>query len=112
VYRIAKEALRNAFQHSYGTQIEVELRYHGRQFRLRVRDDGQGVDPQILASGGREGHFGLKGMHERAELAGGRLKVWSARGAGTELELTIPGTRAYVGIANVVSAGRPMGTET
>jgi signal transduction histidine kinase len=109
VYRIAKEALRNAFQHSHGTRIEVELRYRVRQFRLRIRDDGQGIDPQILASGGREGHFGLRGMHERAELVGGRLGVWSARGAGTELELTIPGARAYTGTTNVVSAGRPMG---
>jgi signal transduction histidine kinase len=106
VYRIAKEALRNAFQHSHGTQIEVELRYHVRQFRLRIRDDGRGVDPQILASGGLKGHFGLKGMHERAELAGGRLRVWSVPGAGTELELTIPGARAYAATASEVSTGR------
>jgi signal transduction histidine kinase len=77
------------------------LRYHVRQFRLRIRDDGRGVDPQILASRGREGHFGLKGMHERAELAGGKLRVWSAGGAGTELEVTIPGTHAYAGTAKV-----------
>lgn len=95
VYRIAAEALRNAFQHSNGTRIEVELSYFARQFRLRIRDNGQGVASEVLASGGREKHFGLKGMHERAELAGGKLAVWSARGAGTELELTIPGTRAY-----------------
>jgi signal transduction histidine kinase len=95
VYRIAREALRNAFQHSQGTQIEVELRYHAGQFRLRIRDDGRGVDPEILDSGGRDGHFGLKGMRERAEIAGGKLRVWSARGAGTELEVTIPGARAY-----------------
>jgi signal transduction histidine kinase len=97
VYRIATEALRNAFQHSRGTRIEVELRFLVRQFRLRIRDDGLGVDAQILASGGRDGHFGLKGMHERAELAGGKLTVWSAQGVGTELELTIPGARAYSG---------------
>jgi signal transduction histidine kinase len=101
VYRIATEALRNAFQHSHGTQVEVELRYHVRQFRLRIRDDGRGVDPQILTSRGREGHFGLKGMHERAELVGGKLRMWSAGGAGTELEVTIPGTRAYAGTAKV-----------
>jgi signal transduction histidine kinase len=97
VYRIATEALRNAFQHSHGTQIEVELHYDVRWFRLRIRDRGQGVDPQILAAGGRPGHFGLKGMRERAELVGGRLAVWSAWGTGTEVELTIPGTRAYAG---------------
>jgi signal transduction histidine kinase len=97
VYRIAAEALRNAFQHSHATQIEVELHYHHRRFSLRIRDDGRGVDAQTLASRGREGHFGLKGMHERADLAGGKLAVWSARGVGTELELTIPGARAYSG---------------
>ena len=97
IYRIATEALRNPFQHSYGTRVEVELHYGVRQFRLRIRDDGQGIDAPILASRGRDGHFGLKGMHERAGLAGGKLVVWSARGAGTELELTIPGPRAYSG---------------
>lgn len=95
VNRIAAEALRNAFQHSNGTRIEVELSYFARRFRLRIRDNGQGFAGEVLASQGREKHFGLKGMHERAELAGGKLAVWSARGAGTELELIIPSARAY-----------------
>ena len=99
VYRIVAEALRNAFQHSHGTQVEVELRFDVRQFSLLIRDDGRGIDPQVLASGGRVGHFGLKGMYERAELAGGKLRLWSARGVGTELEVTIPGVRAYAGTA-------------
>ena len=95
VYTFAREALRNAFQHSQGTQIEVELSYHARRFRLRVRDNGQGFDAETLASRSQQGHFGLKGMQERAELVGGELALWSAPGAGTELELTIPATRAY-----------------
>ena len=95
VYRIAAEALRNAFQHSNGTRVEAELSYLARQFRLRVRDNGRGIANKVLVSQGREKHFGLKGMHERAALAGGKLALWSAPGAGTELELTIPGTRAY-----------------
>ena len=95
VYRIAAEALRNAFQHSCGTRIEAELRCGDRQFRLRIRDDGRGVDPKILAQGGRNGHFGLRGMRERAELAGGKLTVRSVPDAGTEVELTIPASRAY-----------------
>ena len=95
IYRIAGEALRNAFQHSQGTQIEVELRYDKQQFRLRVRDDGQGIDTKVLAEGSREGHYGLRGMHERAEVIGGRLRVWSGLGAGTELELIIAASRAY-----------------
>ena len=51
-YRIAAEAVRNAFRHSHGTQSEVELRYGKRQLRLRVRDDGRGIDGAVLAAGG------------------------------------------------------------
>lgn len=94
IYRIAAEALRNALRHSGGTQIEVEIQYEARQIQLRIRDDGRGIDETVLERG-REGHFGIRGMHERAKLAGGRLSVWSAPNSGTELELTIPGSRAY-----------------
>lgn len=94
-FRIAAEALRNAVHHSQGTQIEVELRYDSRQFRLRVRDDGHGTDPDILARGDAAGHFGLRGMRERAALAGGKLTLWSAPNAGMEVELIIPASRAY-----------------
>jgi len=95
IFRVAAEALRNAAQHSRGTRVEVELWYDPREFRLRVRDDGQGIDPSILAAGGRELHFGLRGMSERATLVGGKLTVWSAPGSGTEVELVIPGSKAY-----------------
>ena len=64
-------------------------------FRLRIRDDGKGIDPEILSATGREGHFGLHGMKERAEIANGKLEIWSREGAGTEIELTIPATSAY-----------------
>jgi len=95
VFRIAGEALRNAFRHAGAKQIEVEIRYDERQLRVRVRDDGKGIDPEVLREEGREGHFGLRGMRERAKLAGGKLAVWSGLDAGTEVELTIPGLRAY-----------------
>jgi signal transduction histidine kinase len=95
VFRIAGEALRNAFRHAGAKRIEVELRYDERQFRVRVRDDGKGIDPELLRAEGREGHFGLRGMRERAKLAGGKLTVWSGLDAGTEVELGIPGPRAY-----------------
>jgi signal transduction histidine kinase len=95
MFRIAGEALRNAFQHAGAKQIEVELRYDERQLRLRVRDDGKGIDLKLLAAEGRSGHFGLHGMRERAELIGGKLTVWSSPGSGTEIELTIPAARAY-----------------
>ena len=94
-FRIAAEALRNAVHHSQGTQIEVELRYDAHEFRLRVRDDGRGMDPNVLAQGDRAGHFGLRGMRERAALAGGKLTLWSAPDAGMEVELIVPASRAY-----------------
>jgi signal transduction histidine kinase/ligand-binding sensor domain-containing protein len=95
IYRIADEALRNAFRHAGAKQIELELRYDERQIRLRVRDDGKGIDLKFLAAEGRSGHFGLHGMRERAELVGGKLTIWSAPGSGTEIELSIPAARAY-----------------
>lgn len=95
VYRIASEALRNAFQHAEAKQIEVELRYDKRRFQLRIRDDGKGIDPNFLTAEGREGHFGLHGMRERAKLIGGKLTVWTALDSGTEIELNIPAARAY-----------------
>jgi PAS domain S-box-containing protein len=96
IYRIAGEALRNAFHHSQGTQIEVALRYDEERFRLRVRDNGKGIDAKVLAEGDREGHYGLCGMRERADLVAGKLDVRSEPDAGTEVELTIAASHAYV----------------
>jgi signal transduction histidine kinase/ligand-binding sensor domain-containing protein len=95
VYRVAREALRNAYQHADATRIVVEVRYDPRQFRLRVRDDGKGMDQKIVDEGGRAGHYGLPGMRERAKLLRGTLTIWSERESGTEVELTIPGSVAY-----------------
>jgi signal transduction histidine kinase/ligand-binding sensor domain-containing protein len=95
VYRIACEALHNAFRHAQAKLIEVEIQYARRQLRLRFRDDGKGIDPKILSEGGREGHFGLAGMYERAKLVGGKLAVLSKLDSGTEVELTIPASVAY-----------------
>lgn len=95
LYRVAGEALRNAYRHSCGTRIEVELCYDARHLRMRVRDDGRGIDPAILEAGGRSGHFGLRGMQERAALMRGKLAVWTAPGSGTEVELIVPGSDAY-----------------
>src|SRR5882757_8273264 len=82
IYRVASEALRNAFRHAQAKQIEVEFRYDERQLRLRVRDDGKGMDATFLAAEGRAGHFGLHGMRERAKLMGGKLTVWTAAQSG------------------------------
>jgi signal transduction histidine kinase len=95
VYRITGEAMRNAFRHSDAKHIEVEIHYDERRVRVRVRDGGKGIDPKLLSDDGREGHFGLRGMRERAKLIGGKLTVWSEPGAGTEVELSIPASRAY-----------------
>jgi len=95
VYRIAAEAMRNAFRHAQARQIEVEIQYEERQLRLRVRDDGKGVDPKLLDDEGRPGHWGLHGMHERAKLVGAHLDVWSKLDSGTEVELSIPASIAY-----------------
>jgi nitrate/nitrite-specific signal transduction histidine kinase len=61
-----------------------------------VRDDGRGIDPKVLAAG-REGHYGMHGMRERAEVIGGKLEIWSQVNAGSEVELTIPVNVAYAG---------------
>lgn len=94
-YKIAAEALRNSFNHAQANQVEVEIRYDSEQFRLRVRDDGKGIAPAVLASKASEGHFGLPGMRERAKIMGANLTVWSEVNAGTEVELRVPGTIAY-----------------
>ena len=96
VYRMTGEAMRNAFRHARARRIEVEIRYDARELRVRVRDDGIGIDASVLQEG-RAGHYGLPGMRERAKSIGGQLDVWSEHGAGTELELTVPAKVAYGG---------------
>jgi signal transduction histidine kinase len=96
-YCIGREAIINALTHSEGQHVEVEITYDSRQFRLRVRDDGRGIEPKILEAGGRSGHWGLQGMYERAQKIGGQLKFWSRPETGTEVELTVPGATAYQG---------------
>lgn len=95
VYRVARELLRNAFRHAEAGRIEVEIRYESRQLSVHVRDDGKGIDPEILKAGGRAGHWGLPGMRERVDRFGGKLEFWSEAGAGTEAVLTVPAAVAY-----------------
>jgi signal transduction histidine kinase/ligand-binding sensor domain-containing protein len=93
-YRIAGEALRNAFRHAQARRITVEIRYQKRQFSLTVRDDGKGINVDTMQLQ-PTGHFGLPGMRERAEIVGGKLEVWSQLESGTQVELSIPGSIAY-----------------
>ncbi len=94
VYRIAREVLRNAFRHARARQIEAEITYGESLLRLRIRDDGDGIAPEILEEG-RPGHYGLPGIRERAKQIGAKLDIWSGAGTGTEVDLSVPGSVAY-----------------
>ena len=94
VYRIGREAVVNAFRHSHAKNITVEVLYLENQLRLLISDDGAGINPEVLDSG-REGHWGLSGMRERAERINARLKVRSRVGSGTEVELSVPAAVAF-----------------
>jgi len=94
-YRIGREALLNAFRHSRAKAIEVQIIYSDEDFRLRVRDDGVGIDTEAHRVGSRPGHWGLPGMRERARMIGAQIAIWSRPGAGTEIELSAPAASAY-----------------
>jgi len=95
VYRITREILQNAFRHAQAHHIEAEIRYDDRLLRVRIRDDGRGIDPKILQAGGSAGHWGLRGARERAQQIGAHLDFWSEAGVGTEVQLTVPAAVAY-----------------
>ena len=94
LYSIGREALVNAFRHSRASSIAVELEYAVSQMRIRVRDNGCGIDQEILRTA-RNGHWGLSRMRERAEKIGARLKVFSRAAKGTEVELSVPSRVAF-----------------
>jgi signal transduction histidine kinase/ligand-binding sensor domain-containing protein len=95
VCRITREILQNAFRHAKAHRIEAEIRYDDQLLRVRIRDDGTGIDPQVLQAGGSAGHWGLRGARERAQQIGARLDFWSEAGVGTEVQLTVPASIAY-----------------
>jgi signal transduction histidine kinase len=106
VYAISREALVNALRHSKAAHIRIDLEYSTGQLRVLVRDDGCGIDKAVQATG-RDGHWGLSGMRERAHRIGGKLKVLSRVGAGTEVELRVPGEIAFE--SHSTSASRWLG---
>jgi signal transduction histidine kinase/ligand-binding sensor domain-containing protein len=95
IYRITAEALRNAFRHAQAARIDVAIRHGDQEFRIAVKDNGKGIDPEVLKQGSRRGHWGLPGMRERAEAIGAELDVWSSKGNGTEVALRVPAVVAY-----------------
>lgn len=95
IERVVVEALFNAHRHAGATRIQVLVAFERKRLRVSVHDDGVGVDPDVLEAGGRDGHFGLAGMRERARKIHGVLTIRSGRGQGTDVELVAPGGVAY-----------------
>jgi signal transduction histidine kinase len=93
VCQIGYEAIRNARNHSGGSRIRVEISYES-DLIVRVLDNGKGIDPEIVANG-RPGHFGLRGMQERAARIGGTLSLASSPHSGTRVELIVPARVAF-----------------
>jgi len=94
LYLIGREAIINACRHSGAKSVEVRVEYRPTELRIFVRDNGCGIDPQDL-QWGRNGHWGLQGMRERAERIGARLRLWSGVSLGTEVELCVPARVAF-----------------
>jgi signal transduction histidine kinase len=93
-YWIGREAIVNACRHSGGRNLEAEIKYGRKGLRLIVRDNGHGIDPELINSG-RYGHWGLLGMRERAERINAKLRVLSRVNGGTEIELSVPACVAF-----------------
>ena len=94
LYRIGYEAIRNARTHSHGSRLDIVLSY-GRDLTLRVADDGVGMEV-AMSERGKEGHFGLRGMRERAARIGANLSVTSSPGSGTAIVVTVLGVSSFV----------------
>jgi signal transduction histidine kinase/ligand-binding sensor domain-containing protein len=95
VYRIVTEAVRNAIRHANARRIDVEIRYDEHRLRVRIGDNGTGLDPALLNRDHKSGHWGFRGMRERAELVGGTLEVWTQLNVGTEIDLSIPAASVF-----------------
>lgn len=92
VLLIVREAMLNSFMHANARAMEVQIDYLKAEFKISVRDDGRGIDDTVVKNG-RDGHWGLRGMRERAATIHGRLRILSKVGAGTEVEIAVP--RSY-----------------
>src|SRR5260370_36841889 len=92
---IAREALLNAFRHARAKSVELDIDYSRRMLRLRVRDDGVGLDSKLQIEGRRTGHYGLPGMRERAGSVGGKFESCGGIQHGTEVKATVPCATAF-----------------
>ncbi|MCD0248145.1 sensor histidine kinase [Xanthomonas melonis] len=95
LFQLGREALANADRHANASRIALELRYGSRDFVMRIRDDGRGLDPDVLHGHARTGHWGLTGMQERAQRIGAKMQLWSRSGSGTEIQIALPARTAY-----------------
>ncbi len=93
VYRIGYEAIRNSCAHSGANRLDVTLEY-ARDLTLRVSDNGAGIDSEVVEKG-KEGHFGLPGMKERAERIGAKFTLHTSPQSGTTITLVVPGRSAF-----------------
>lgn len=96
VQRLGEEALRNAYEHSDASVIDVIVSYRTNLLGIAIRDNGIGLPDDVVATGKRDGHYGLTGMRERARRIGGTLSVASRRGNGTEIRVSVPARAAFV----------------
>jgi signal transduction histidine kinase len=95
VYAIAKEALTNSSRHSGATVIRAEIGFSQKCFKIRISDDGRGIDTSVLNSRKRANHYGLAGMYERAVALKADLRIANTNGRGAEVVLTVPSVVAY-----------------
>jgi signal transduction histidine kinase/ligand-binding sensor domain-containing protein len=95
IVQIGREALRNALQHTDGT-VHVDIHYAARRFCLIIDDEGQGMSSAIMESGA-PGHFGLRGMRERAARIASTLTIETMTRGGTHVQLSVPARMAYSG---------------
>lgn len=97
LFLLAREAVLNSYHHADATLIEVELAYKRTGLHLFIRDDGRGIDPAIMEFG-KERHWGLTGMRERAKTLGAQFSLWSLPAKGTEIQVFVPSNVAYLRI--------------
>ena len=96
IYAIAKEAVQNAIRHSEASSLTIELDFDAVGLRLRIADNGKGIDASFLTAKNRANHWGLAGMQERAKNLKADLKLTSSKARGTAVSLTVPGSIAYL----------------
>jgi signal transduction histidine kinase/ligand-binding sensor domain-containing protein len=92
---IVREAIRNAFVHAQARHVDVHVDHEPRRLRIRVSDDGSGIDDDTVRAAAAAGHWGIVGMRERATRLGARLTLRQRQPQGTEWLLSVPCRAAY-----------------